>query len=119
MIVPKGVPKRMVTNARVAVVTGGAQGIGRKTAELLAARGYRLAIIDLRQPAETVRAIEAGGGEAMGCDGDITDEATVDLFAKQTFERFGRADVLSIMPASVSLRRLSLRPPAIIAAFSR
>lgn len=102
MIVPKGVPKRMVTNAHVAVVTGGAQGIGRKTAELLAGRGYRLAIIDLRQPVETIKAIEANGGEAMGCDGDITDEATVDRFAKRVFERFGRADVL-VNNAGISL----------------
>jgi len=53
-------------NTRVAVVTGGAQGIGRRTSELLSERGYRLAIIDLQQPAETVKAIKAAGGEAMG-----------------------------------------------------
>ena len=84
----------MNAQTRVAVVTGGAQGIGRRTAELLAKRGYRLAIIDLQQPLETVRAIEANGHEAMGRTGDITDEAKVDRFVREVFERYGRADVL-------------------------
>ncbi len=84
----------MRVKERVAVVTGGAQGIGRRTAELLAERGYQLAMIDLRQPASTVEAIEAKGGEAMGYAGDITDEAAVEDFARQVFAHFGRADVL-------------------------
>ncbi|HUX28817.1 MAG TPA: SDR family oxidoreductase [Terracidiphilus sp.] len=79
---------------RVAVVTGGTQGIGRRTAELLAERGYRLAIIDLHLPASTVEAIKANGGEALAYAGDITDEAVVKDFARQVFARFGRADVL-------------------------
>ncbi len=92
----------MSVNARVAVVTGGTQGIGRKTAELLADRGYKIAIIDLHQPAETVKAIEAIGGEAMGYAGDITDEVTVSRFAKEVFERFGRVDAL-VNNAGISL----------------
>jgi NAD(P)-dependent dehydrogenase (short-subunit alcohol dehydrogenase family) len=84
----------MNQESRVAVVTGAAQGIGRRTAELLAERGYRLALIDLRQPAKTVSVIEAKGGAALGCAGDITDEAVVQGFAEQVFARFGRADVL-------------------------
>jgi NAD(P)-dependent dehydrogenase (short-subunit alcohol dehydrogenase family) len=84
----------MSLSARVAVVTGGTQGIGRRTAELFAERGYRVALIDLHSPAETVKAIEAKGGEALGYAGDITDEATVADFARQVFTRFRRADVL-------------------------
>ena len=66
----------MNANKRVAVVTEGAQGIGRLTAELLAQRGYKLAIIDRHEPEETVKVIEANGREALGYCGDITDEAT-------------------------------------------
>ena len=62
---------------RVAVVTGGAQGIGRRTAELLAGRGYRIALIDLRNPAETADAITKNGGEAMSCIGNVAEEAVV------------------------------------------
>jgi NAD(P)-dependent dehydrogenase (short-subunit alcohol dehydrogenase family) len=94
--------KQMSGNARVAVVTGGTQGIGRKTAELLAQRGYQLAIIDLHEPVETVTAIKAIGAEAMGFAGDITDEATVGRFANEVFNRYGRVNML-VNNAGVSL----------------
>lgn len=79
---------------RVAVITGGAQGIGRRTAELLADRGYRLAIIDLHQPGNTEKVIEAAGGEILSYAGDITDESVVENFVHQVFDRYGGANVL-------------------------
>lgn len=89
-------------NQNVAVITGGRQGIGRRTAELLAERGHRIAIIDLHQPAETIAAITATGGEAIGFAGDIVDEATVGRFAERVFQCYGRADVL-VNNAGISL----------------
>lgn len=88
-------------NERVAVITGGAQGIGRRTAELLAERGYKLAIIDLHKPALTVGGI-GNSSEMMGYAGDITREDIVLEFARQVYARFGRADVL-INNAGISL----------------
>src|SRR5579863_4184378 len=89
----------------VAVVTGGAQGIGRRTAELLAERGFGVAIIDLQEPTATVKAIEARvGGNVVGFAGDITREEVVDEFARKVFERFGRVDVL-VNNAGISLIR--------------
>ena len=84
----------MSGDKRVAVVTGGAQGIGKHTAEVLAGRGYVVAIIDLREPAATKMAIELAGGQAYGFPGDITSEETVARFAEQVLERFGRIDLL-------------------------
>src|SRR5271169_2751682 len=92
----------MTTNDRVAVITGAAQGIGRRTAEVLAERGYKLAIIDLREPDATVQAIEALGGAVLTHTGDITSEETVADFARQVFARYGRADVL-VNNAGISL----------------
>src|SRR5271154_5667256 len=92
----------MTDDRRVAVVTGGAQGIGRWTAEVLAERGFALALIDLRMSDETIRAIEDGGSEAMGFTGDIADEPTVERFAGEVHDRFGRVDVL-VNNAGISL----------------
>ncbi len=89
-------------NGRVAAVTGGSQGIGRRTAELLAGRGYKIAIIDLYEPQETLQAIEAHGGVAMSYLGDLADEAVVEDFLRQVLARFGRADVL-VNNAGISL----------------
>src|SRR6202012_951636 len=50
---------------------------------------------DLRPAEETVRAIEAAGGEAMDYVGDIADESAVAQFARAVFARFGRADLLA------------------------
>jgi NAD(P)-dependent dehydrogenase (short-subunit alcohol dehydrogenase family) len=84
----------MSHNERVAVITGGAQGIGRRTAELLAEQGYRIAIIDLRQSAATVNAIESGGGTVFAFAGDITRDSTVAAFADHVLSQYSRADVL-------------------------
>jgi len=86
----------------VAVITGGTQGIGRCTAELLAQRGYSLAIIDLHQPTATIAAIEAGGGHAVGFAGDITSESTVASFCAEVLARYARVDVL-VNNAGISL----------------
>lgn len=90
--------------ARVAVITGGAQGIGRRTAELLAERGFRIAIIDLQEPKQTVAAIEAHGGEVLWFAADITREEIVAEFAQKVIDRFGRVDVL-VNNAGISLIR--------------
>ena len=84
----------MSADKRIAVITGGAQGIGRRVSELFAERAYNVAIIDLREPAAAVKAIETAGREVLGYAGDITNEATVVEFAQRVFDRFGRVDVL-------------------------
>jgi NAD(P)-dependent dehydrogenase (short-subunit alcohol dehydrogenase family) len=84
----------MAKNSKVAVITGAAQGIGRRTAEVLAERGYHVALSDLRSPAETIRAVARNGVDAMEMVGDIADEAKVSQFATAVRERWGRVDVL-------------------------
>ena len=93
-----------MADGRVAVVTGGAQGIGRRTAELLAERGWRIAIVDLVQPEATMAAIEAKSGTGFGVAGDITEEETVETFAYQVLDRYGRVDVV-VNNAGISLIR--------------
>ena len=50
---------------KVALVTGAAQGIGQQTAEVLAQRGFSLALNDLRSPAETAAKVRSQGAEII------------------------------------------------------
>ena len=92
----------MSNEKKVAVVTGSAQGIGRRTAEVFAERGYRLALNDLRTPDETIRSIESRAGEAIACVGNVSDEVFAEEFARRVYEAWGRADVL-VNNAGISL----------------
>jgi NAD(P)-dependent dehydrogenase (short-subunit alcohol dehydrogenase family) len=83
-----------MSTPRCAVITGAAQGIGRRTAESFGRAGYRLALIDLNTPDATLASLRASGAEAFAHTGDITDERTVAAFAQAAHERFGVADVL-------------------------
>lgn len=85
-----------------AMITGAAQGIGRRTAEVLAERGYRVALNDLRMPDETVRSIHSRGGEAIAHVGNVADESVVEELVRTVFEAWGRADVL-VNNAGISL----------------
>ena len=84
----------MSGSQKVAAITGAAQGIGRRTAELLASRDYRIAILDLQHPAATIAAIESAGSNAIAGAGDITNEALVEDFAQQVLTTWGRVDAL-------------------------
>src|SRR5262245_35519217 len=79
---------------RGAVITGAAQGIGRRTAEILGQAGYRLALVDLRMPNGTLDSLRSLGVDAFGHAGDITDEGTVTEFTRETLDRWGAVEVL-------------------------
>jgi NAD(P)-dependent dehydrogenase (short-subunit alcohol dehydrogenase family) len=81
-----------MTDMKVAVVTGAAQGIGKRTAEVLAAKGFNLVLGDLRQPDQTLANL--GSAQSLVVLGDISSEAVVQDMLEQTLARFGRADVL-------------------------
>ncbi|HEY0162471.1 MAG TPA: SDR family oxidoreductase [Edaphobacter sp.] len=74
---------------KVAIVTGAAQGIGRRTSELFSEAGYSIALID-RQPCPTV-APSADREELLG---DLTDEGFIAHCVEVVRARWGRADVL-------------------------
>lgn len=75
---------------KVAVVTGGSQGIGRAIADGLAAEGARIVVADLRGAAEAATAYEGG----VGLDVDVSLETDVERMVAETVERCGSLDVL-------------------------
>jgi NAD(P)-dependent dehydrogenase (short-subunit alcohol dehydrogenase family) len=74
---------------RVAVITGGASGIGRATCSRLLEDGFRLAVLDV--DAEGAAAAAAGG---LGLGADVADPGDVERSFAAVVERFGRIDVL-------------------------
>ncbi len=81
---------------KVAIVTGGGQGIGREYSLRFAAEGASVAIADIR--AEEAKAVESeieeAGGAALAIRADVADEAGAAQMVAETVERFGRVDIL-------------------------
>ncbi|TVT25379.1 SDR family oxidoreductase [Amycolatopsis acidiphila] len=79
-----------------AVVTGAARGIGARIAIELARAGAEVTVVDVRDPAETVAAIEAEGGQACGRTLDVTDRAAV-------HEAFAALPALDVLVTSAAV----------------
>jgi NAD(P)-dependent dehydrogenase (short-subunit alcohol dehydrogenase family) len=81
---------------RVAIVTGGAKGIGRYIAHGLARDGAKLAIADVDEPrmAQTVDELGARGTQAIAVPADVRDEEQVRRLMDRVASHFGQIDVL-------------------------
>jgi 3-oxoacyl-[acyl-carrier protein] reductase/(S)-1-phenylethanol dehydrogenase len=81
-------------NGRVAVVTGGANGIGRAYALRLAREGATVAILDRADGADVVAQMEADGGKGLMVRVDLTDPAAVGAARDEVDMAVGRAHIL-------------------------
>jgi NAD(P)-dependent dehydrogenase (short-subunit alcohol dehydrogenase family) len=79
---------------RVAIVTGGATGIGRALATRLGRDGAALVIADVRGAPEAAAALAAEGLTAIGVATDVADEAATQAMAAAALAAFGRIDIL-------------------------
>jgi len=81
---------------KVAIVTGGAQGIGRSIALLLAKNGAQVAVVDINETKaeETVKEIVALGQKALAIKADVANFSEAERMGKTVFEFFGKIDIL-------------------------
>ncbi len=95
-------------NGKVALVTGGARGIGFETARQMHARGASVAIVDL-DANEASEAAERIGERTIGIAGDVTDAGAMRAAVAEVVERFGGLDVAmanaGIAPPSIATMR--------------
>jgi NAD(P)-dependent dehydrogenase (short-subunit alcohol dehydrogenase family) len=90
---------------KIAIVAGGATGIGAATAERLASEGAAVMVGDiaLAQAEATAARIEVAGGKAAAIHCDIGDEASVAAMVKATVDRHGGLDAIHINAADLSI----------------
>ena len=81
---------------KVAIVTGAAQGIGAKTAEVFAEEGAKVVVADydVEGGKETTEALKETGAEAMFVEVDVSDLESAQGMVEKTVEEFGRVDIL-------------------------
>ena len=85
----------MSTDKRVALITGGARGIGASSARLFAHQGYAVAVFDVLEEGRALcDEINAAGGESLFFHCDVSSEAEVKEQVAQVHSRYGRIDVL-------------------------
>ncbi len=79
---------------KVAVITGGAAGIGQAYAKRLAEEGVRIAVADIADGEETAGLVRAAGSEALAVRCDVSSPEDVAKLGAAVRNRFGRCDIL-------------------------
>jgi len=93
---------------KVALVTGGARGIGLETGRALAAHGASVVLVDLNEDDARRAAAELGDERVLGLAGDVTDRGAMQQAVAQAVERFGGLDVV-VANAGIASRAATFR----------
>jgi NAD(P)-dependent dehydrogenase (short-subunit alcohol dehydrogenase family) len=100
--------RRYALNGKVALVTGGARGIGLATARALLAHGASVVIVDLETEAAVGAAAQLHDVRALGLAGDVTDRGAMQQAVATAVERFGGLDVV-VANAGIASRVATFR----------
>jgi NAD(P)-dependent dehydrogenase (short-subunit alcohol dehydrogenase family) len=95
-------------SGKVALVTGGARGIGFATAQALVGRGASVAIVDQSADAVSAAAAQLHDSRALGIAGDVTDRGAMQHAVAAAVERFGGLDVV-VANAGIAARVATFR----------
>ncbi|WP_083788524.1 SDR family NAD(P)-dependent oxidoreductase [Frankia sp. EAN1pec] len=89
-------PHTKTQRSRVAVVTGGASGIGEATCHHLAERGHRIALLDLDPDAanRAAKELQAAGADVLGIAVDVTDRPALDAAFAEIRSKLGPTEIL-------------------------
>ncbi|RKY40002.1 MAG: beta-ketoacyl-ACP reductase [Candidatus Omnitrophota bacterium] len=95
---------------KVALITGGGQGIGKEIAILFAQEGAKIAIFDLKEEAikDTIREIEQKGGEGLGLRVNVANLKEVEEATGKVVDKFGKISIL-VNNAGITRDALLLR----------
>jgi NAD(P)-dependent dehydrogenase (short-subunit alcohol dehydrogenase family) len=99
---------RYELSGKVALVTGGARGIGFATARALIARGAHVVIVDQHADAVSAAAAQLHDERAVGLAGDVTDRGAMQRAVAVAVERFGGLDVV-VANAGIAARVATFR----------
>ncbi len=109
---------------KVALVTGGAGGLGSEVCKVFAEQGAKVVVSDIERDVEgrsdgpasridgVVEAIRAAGGEAVGVSGDIADMDTAERAVQTALDTFGDLDILVCAQGIVRVRMIFDMPEA-------
>jgi 3-oxoacyl-[acyl-carrier protein] reductase len=100
----------MRLRGKVAIVTGGAQGLGTAYASRLYEEGAKVVIADILETQGIIQSMDKRGGDGLALHTDVTDEESTKAMARRTIERFGRIDIL-INNAAITSRSGMTRKP--------
>jgi len=111
----------MDTINKIAVVTGGASGLGRATVEEFVKAGIKVAILDVNQEAGDLAVTELGSDKALFIQTDVTSDTSVEAAFEQVLTQFSKIDICvncaGIAPAKKVLDREGNAQP--LASFSK
>ncbi|MEM7019717.1 MAG: SDR family NAD(P)-dependent oxidoreductase [Pseudomonadota bacterium] len=97
-----------LSSSNVAVITGGASGIGLAMARELGAKGVKLVLADIEENVldNTVSALQAGGLDVHGVVTDVSDKASIESLKKQAIAKYGKVNILCNNAGVVSEGRI-------------